>query len=89
MFGDTDAYLETFHTCVRARQYGIQKLGKELYSMESSEPLYKKHNILTVQIIYRHRCIMELIKIVKSKEPSRLYESLNTLIGQKETKIVL
>ena len=73
MFGDTEKFL----TCVRTRPYGMQKRGKEVYSRESSKPLFKKHNILTGQNVYRHRCIMELMKIVKYKEPSPLYQSLN------------
>ena len=75
MFGDTEAYLEKFRTCVRARAYGMQKLGKEFYCRESSKPLFKKHNLLTVQNIYRQRCIMELVKIIKSEEPGPLYHS--------------
>ena len=77
MFGDTEAYLEKFRTCVRARAFGMQTLGKEFYCRESSKPLFKKHNLLTVHNIYRLRCIMELVKIVKSKQPSPLHQCLN------------
>ena len=77
IFGDTEAYLEKFRTCVRARPFGMQKLGNEFYMREASKPLFEKHKLLTVHNLYRHRCIMELIKIVKYMEPSPLYQSLN------------
>ena len=77
MFGDTEAYLDKFRTCVRARAFGLQKLGNEFYCREPSKPLFHKHTLLTVQNIYRLRCIMELVKIVKSKEPYPLYQCLN------------
>ena len=48
MFGNTEAYLEKFHTCVRARPFSEQKLGAEFYIKEPSKPLFKKHKLQTV-----------------------------------------
>ena len=75
MFGNTDAYLEKFRTCARAQPFSEQNLGIEFYVKEPSKPLFKKHKLLTVHNIYRHRCITELFKIIKHKEPSSLYSS--------------
>ena len=77
MFGDTEAFLEKFRTCVRAREHGAQKLDKEFYSREPSKPLFKKQDLLTVQNLYRLHCIMELVKIRKQEEPVSLYQILN------------
>ena len=77
IFGDTNAYLQKFQTCVRAREYGMQRLGKDFYINEPSKPLFNKYQLLTVHNLYRHRCIMELLKIVKNKEPCPLYQLFN------------
>ena len=77
MFGDSEAYLEKFRTCVRCRPFELQKLGKEFYCKEPTKPLFKKHDLLTVQNIYRLRCIIELAKIIKLEEPVPLYLTLN------------
>ena len=80
IFGNTEAYLEKFRTCVRARPFGMQKLDHEFYEREPSKPLFHKHNLLTVHNLYRHRCIMELFKIVKFREPI----PLNSLLQKSE-----
>ena len=53
-------------------------LGTKFYSREPSKPLFAMQNLLTVQNLYRnYRCIMELVKIVKSMEPCPFYNSIN------------
>ena len=58
MFGDNEAR-------VRAREN--QKLGLNLYTKESSKPIFKKMKLLTVKNLYRKRCIVEIFKIIKYK----------------------
>ena len=72
MFGDAEAYLNKFRTCVRAREYKMQKLGKEFYESEPTKPICCEHELLTVQNLYRFRTIMELFKMIKFKEPAPL-----------------
>ena len=69
MFGDTEAYLDKFRTCVRARPFAMQKLDQEFYKKEPSKPLFSKHKLLTVHNLYRYRCLIESFKIVKYNEP--------------------
>ena len=58
MFGNTEAYLEKFRTCARARPIGFQKLGQDFYIKESTKPLFAKIELLTVHNLYRTRFIM-------------------------------
>ena len=74
MFGDTKSYIDKFKTCVRCRPINKQYLGREFYVKESTKPLFKKHDLLSVHNLYRHRCIMELFKIIKYRLPISLYE---------------
>ena len=76
MFGDNDAYSDKFKTCVRARPYGHQILGKEFYQLEPSEPLFVKENLLTVYSLYKYHCILELFKIIKFRQPISMYSLL-------------
>ena len=57
-FGDTEAFLDKFRTSFKTRAFGEQKLGAEFYSREPSKSLF-----LTIQNVYKHRILMELIKI--------------------------
>ncbi len=77
MFGDTKRYLEKFCTCARTRQFGMQRLGSEFYTKESTKPLFYRHNLLAVENLYRYRCIMEVFKIIKCKTPVSLYSTFN------------
>ena len=51
-----------------------QHLGGEFYARESTKPLFKVNELMTVHNLYRFRCIMETIKIVKTHVPVSLYE---------------
>ena len=57
-FGDTEAFLDKFRTSFKTRAFGEQKLGAEFHSREPSKSLF-----LTIQNVYKHRILMELIKI--------------------------
>ena len=77
MFGDNRAYVDKFKTSARCRPINKQHLGPEFYVKESTKPLFKAHDLLSVHNLYRHRCIMELFKIVKYRLPISLYELFN------------
>ena len=77
IFGDNKSYVDKFKTCARCRPINKQHLGTEFYVKESTKPLFKAHGLLTVHNLYRHRCIMELFKIIKYRLPISLYELFN------------
>ncbi len=66
----------------KVRPYRCQLLGKDFYSRESTKPLFKAHNIMTIHNLYRFRCMMEVIKIVRTHVPV----SLHCLFQQSERK---
>ena len=43
MFGDYEAYTDKFKTCVRAREYGYQKLTEQFYRNENTKSIFEKH----------------------------------------------
>ena len=51
-----------------------QHLGGEFYAKESTKPLFKINELMTVHNLYRFRCIMETMKIVKTHVPISMYE---------------
>ena len=50
-----------------------QQLGVEFYSRESTKPLFKAHNLMTVHNLYRFRCMMETIKAIRNHLPISIY----------------
>ena len=87
MFGDKEAYLNKFKTCVRARTVEKQKLGGEFYMKEHTKPLFLKHEIFTVQSLYYYHTILTLYKIMKTHTPISLY-SCFTKSHRKETLLI-
>jgi hypothetical protein len=77
LFGDKKAFEEKFKTCARCRPIDKQYLDSEFYSKESTKPLFKAHDLLSVHNLYKQRCIMELFKIIKYRLPISLYELFN------------
>ena len=55
------------------KSFHCQKLGEAFYAKESTKPLFKLHELLTVHNLYKLRTITELFKIMKFKLPSSLY----------------
>ena len=80
-------YKDKFRTCARIRPIKNQKLGSEFYVKESSKPLFTKHELLAVENLYRHRCIMEMFKTVKSHVPVSLF-SLFKLSTRKDNLLI-
>ena len=77
MFGDNEAYIDKFKTCVRVRPYGSQILGSEFYRKESTKPLFVSNDILTVHNLYSYYCILQTYKILKLRTPISLYSLFN------------
>ena len=57
----------------KVRPHRCQILGEEFYSRESTKPLFKAHDLMTVHNLYRFRCMMEAIKIVRNHVPVSMY----------------
>ena len=72
MFGDKEAYLDKFKTCVRARPVESQILTSEFFTKEHSKPLFVKHEILSLQNLYFYHCANETFKILKYRSPTSM-----------------
>ena len=75
LFGDKEAYLDKFRTAARARPIQNQLLGEEFYIQEHTKPQFKKHAILTLQNLYFYHTYMEVLKILKFRDPITLFEN--------------
>ena len=87
LFGDKEAYLDKFKTCVRTRSFDSQQLGGEFYSNEHTKPIFNKHKILVAQGIYYYHVLLSLYKIIKTHTPISLY-SCFTKSQRKETLLI-
>ena len=52
------------------------------YTKEHTKPLFKKHEILTIQNLYPYYCLLELYKILKFRTPYSLFENFRILEGR-------
>jgi hypothetical protein len=75
LFGDREAFLDKYNTCVRARPIDSQTLGNEFYMPEHTKPLFKENKILSIHNLYTYHCFMETYKILKFRQPRSLYEN--------------
>ena len=87
LFGDRESYIDKFKTCARVRPIESQTLGAEFYKKESTKPLFTKHKLLTIENLYKHRCLLEFFKIMKCRVPISMYE-LFTRSDRKETYMI-
>ena len=87
LFGDKEAYLDKFRTAARARPIQNQLLGEEFYIQEHTKPLFKKHAILTLQNLYFYHTYMEVLKILKFRDPIALFEKYS-LSDRKPTLLI-
>ena len=53
--------------CARVRPFGSQRWDHDFYVKESTKPLFAKHELLAVENLYRLRCLMEFLKIIKKR----------------------
>ena len=87
LFGDYESYIDKYRTCARVRSIESQRLGSQFYKKESTKPLFTKYKILTVVNLYKLRCIMEFLKIMKYRIPISLY-SLFEMSSRKATYMI-
>ena len=69
------------------RPLRCQALGHEFYSKESTKPLFKHQELLTVHNLYKLRTISELFKIIKYRLPISLY-SLFTISERRTNRLI-
>ena len=89
LFGDFEAYMEKFETCARTREYGQQILGSDFYCKEHTKPLFQKLQILAFSNIYNYQACLEMLKIMKFRLPTPLYDSLNISQRNNGTLLIL
>ena len=73
IFGDKEAYLNKFKTCVRARPVELQALSTSFYEREHTKPIFKLNNIFCMYNLYTYDSFMEAFKILKLRLPTALY----------------
>ena len=73
LFGDIEKFKNKFMTCARTRPLFDQILSEAFYTKEHTKPLFKKHNILTVQNLYTFHTFSEIFKVLKHQAPISLY----------------
>ena len=89
LFGNLEAYLDKHSTCARVRPFGSQKLGSTFYSKEHTKPLFNKHKFLTVQNLFKYRCINEIFKIIKFRCPYSLFDEIKISDRDSSLTIIL
>ena len=63
---------EYYETCARTRTFA-EHMSPKVYALEHTKPLFKEHNILSVEYLYKYHTFMELFKIMKHQSPVSLY----------------
>ena len=76
LFGDYDSFLDKFCTAARTRPYDEQQLGISFYQKEHKKPLFSKHKILTVYNLCKYMAVNQIGKIITTKSPTALYDSI-------------
>ena len=73
LFGDAVAFRNKFMTSARTRPLENQILGPSFYIREHTKPLFKKHEILSVQNLCTYHTFMEVYKILKHQSPISMF----------------
>ena len=73
LFG-IEQYRYLRETCQRTLTYDEQMNPD--YTLEHTKPLFKSHNLLTVQNLYNYHAVIEIFKIMKYRTPYSLFENL-------------
>ena len=76
MFGDTEAFMNKFCTSACSRPINEQILGHDFYRKESTKPLFHKNKLLTIHNLYKYMCTNEIAKIITTKLPIALSNSI-------------
>ena len=77
-----EPFSEKFMTCARTRPLNKQVLGSLFYEKEHTKPLFNSNHILTVNNLYVYHCFIELLKILKFRQPYALLELFKLLLPQ-------
>ena len=81
----TNTHIKPCKRCIEAkpksnknqpRPLRCQTLGPEFHAKQSTKPLFKLHELLTVHNLYKLRTITEIFKIIKYRLPIALYSLL-------------
>ena len=89
LFGDYDSFLDKFCTAARTRPYDEQQLGISFYQKEHTKPLFNKHRILTVYNLCKYMAVNQIGKIITTKSPTALYDTIKLSPRNDENLIVL
>ena len=73
LFGK-DALLKKYNTCARCRPREKQVLDCAFYEKEHTKPLFLKDGILAVHSLYTYYCFLELLNILKFRQPYSFFE---------------
>ena len=76
LFGKSEL-VKKYNTCARCRPREKQVLDCTFYEKEHTKPLFLKDGILTVHNLYTYHCFLELLKILKFRQPYSLFELFN------------
>ena len=87
LFGNKDAYLEKYKTCVRTRPFHDQKLNTDFYVKERTKPIFKDNSILTIHNLYCYHTLIVMFKALKLRSPYPLYRCFN-ISHRKDTLII-
>ena len=87
LFGDKIAYLDKKSTCARARSHEQQILGASYYKLESTKPLFKNNQILSIHNLYSYHCFTETLKILKLRQPISLFSKFN--LSERKSTLLL
>ena len=89
LFGDREEYLDKFNTCARTREFGTQKLGPEFFCKENSKPIFQKLKILAFSNIYNYQACLEVLKILKFRQPAALHKTYQLSQRNNSTLLIL
>ena len=96
LFGDKEAFLDKFKTCVRTRpvgpkgqdRFGLQKLGTEFHMKEHTKPIFNEKGLMTIHNLHFYHCTMEVFKILKLRKPYSMFQ-LFSLSRRKDTLLIV
>ena len=76
VFGDAEAFMNKFCTAARTRSIDKQILSQDFCRKEGTKPLFHKNKLLTVHNLYKYMCANEISKIITTKFPTVLSNSI-------------
>jgi len=89
LFGNREEYLDKFNTCARTREFEAQRLGPEFFCKENSKPIFQKLKILAFSNIYNYQACLEVLKILKFRQPAALHKTYQLSQRNNSTLLIL